>query len=90
MISFSRQFNVPNCTQVVMHRFDSTIRKVPIAELHVFQAVEQALEQEDDLFNEDAFNDAPKSNASWTCVVCNPLCVDLNRASTQTAIGSTC
>jgi hypothetical protein len=61
----------PHQQQIAMHRFDSSTSKLSIAELHISQTEEPMLEQEDDLFNDDAFNDTPKSKfqTSWTCVV---------------------
>jgi hypothetical protein len=58
-----------------MHRFHSTTSKVSIAMLQISLQEEQAEEQEDDLFNDDAFHDNPKSkcHTSWTCVAAGPI-----------------
>jgi hypothetical protein len=43
---------------------------VTIAELKIIPIDEDQQEEEEDLFNDDAFNDPPKikSHKSWTCV----------------------
>lgn len=58
-----------------MHRFLSTVSKTSIAELQITLLEEQPEEQEDDLFNDDAFNNVAKSktHTSWTCVAAGPI-----------------
>jgi hypothetical protein len=53
-----------------MYRFNSTTSKVAIAVLQITPIDEDQQEEEEDLFNDDAFNDLPKtkSHKSWTCV----------------------
>ena len=53
-----------------MYRFNSTTSKVAIAVLEITPIDEDQQEEEEDLFNDDAFNELPKikSHKSWTCV----------------------
>jgi hypothetical protein len=81
----------PQYQRTVMHRFDSTTSKILIAELLISMTEEKMFDQEDELFNDDAFSDMPasKSHASWTCVVRQRVRVLTNMAR-QPPCGSYC